>query len=815
MPKAEETGDISRKRSSPLTVPEGETMASYDDETENKIAHYDAVLNRFAQRVEELQDMMEQTNQRLEKILAQYAQTDFTKEWQSTNFLHEAEGERDTDSTEQSDLDFCDVLGLSEKQELAEEPTPTESHLTDPTELDIYEEPDFVEVDIPEGFEEPERRDQAPHRYQPCDHSAEYKKVVEAVTAWLDRLGATGKDAALDMSTFRGIISEFPDIRVDFFRRLPDFPPPLACFLSHVHSDHLAGLESFDGSFIYCSAATKAILLRLEKSSVRLNYAKGILEDPGLQTYKHLEKKLKPLPLDTPITIELLPGRSLRVTLLDANHCVGAVMFLFEGFGKAVLYTGDIRCEPRFVTAITQNPNMVEYSLGWKTLDRIYLDTSVLDDYPLQTKAEGLRELFDKLRHYPSDTIFHFQAWTYGYKLRVFESLVTKPKDNRWAAQTHLAKEAPALVGFTCGNSPHEGCLTSDETVRIHSCEKGTGCSAMESKPVVWIRPIVTHLKDGRDVMEVGLGGGGEDLTQATTLTPETILEILQLISDTLPPDLCSNIHLAKTVLSSGRDISLITDAEDLAEDSVARLMRLLFRKLELMRDPIKQQDGTPTSTSLPNVIHFPYARHSSLPELRDFVSAFKPKDIIPCTFDVDFWLEKGWSIGGLFGDCCSGDKFDYDLVLGLKAIDKATYLQDTKQHEQDSQETVKSAPHGSSPSTSPIELAQAPDTANSVSHTSALGQKTVQAGSEAGKPHKRDYDSFQGEGADRDTAAGLEDDSQTSAISDGAYATRQNAFDIAAGNMYDAEWRTIDLISTTDNHTSLDEELGHPCRLD
>lgn len=51
----------------------------------------------------------------------------------------------------------------------------------------------------------------------------------------------------------------------------------------------------------------------------------------------------RPIPLNTPTEIELTPRQSIRVTLVDANHCAGAVMFLIEGDGKAVLYTGDIR----------------------------------------------------------------------------------------------------------------------------------------------------------------------------------------------------------------------------------------------------------------------------------------------------------------------------------------------------------------------------------------------------------------------------------------------------------------------------------------
>lgn len=106
----------------------------------------------------------------------------------------------------------------------------------------------------------------------------------------------------------------------------------------------------------------------------------------------------------------------------------------------------------------------------------------------------------------------------------VFKSLATKLKDNRFAAQTHLTKEAPYLAGFTCGNNQREGCLTLNEDVRIHSCEKGTACAVVESKPIVWIKPIVAHLKEGRDMVEVGIGGGGDDLTHKPSLEIGDIL---------------------------------------------------------------------------------------------------------------------------------------------------------------------------------------------------------------------------------------------------------------------------------------------------
>lgn len=90
-------------------------------------------------------------------------------------------------------------------------------------------------------------------------------------------------------------------------------------FLTHFHMDHYQGLtRSFCHGTIYCSSITARLV----------NMKIGIPWD-----------RLQVLPINQKINIA-----GTAVTCLDANHCPGSIMILFEpANGKAILHTGDFR----------------------------------------------------------------------------------------------------------------------------------------------------------------------------------------------------------------------------------------------------------------------------------------------------------------------------------------------------------------------------------------------------------------------------------------------------------------------------------------
>ncbi|OHE98222.1 artemis protein [Colletotrichum orchidophilum] len=642
------------------------------------------------------------------------------------------------------------------------------------------------------------------------------------------------------MSTFNGLVTEFPDIRIDLFRKHADRRPPLACFLSHIHSDHLAGLDTLRSPFVYCSAATREMLLRLERYPCRINYAKGILE-ARVQTYKHLKNLLKPLPLETPTTLELAPGSHIQVTLFDANHCPGAVMFLIEDSYHAILYTGDIRSEPWFVNAIARSPAVIEYTSGMKTLDKIYIDTSFIKDVPFQTKAEGIAELLRKVALYPDDTIFHIQAWTFGYeqvwvaiakalksrihvddyKMRMFSPLTGRTSHDRFSSSIHLCPEAPALAGYVCGNTPHPGCLTRDENARLHSCERGNFCTVVKSSKVVSIQPVVAHLRGGIDIAEVGVGGGGDDLERDAELDPlstEDIEAVSKLIdvADISADAKLRLLEFLETGAKAGRSLSLDLDITSFGEKNEAAItdaFQAVGRRkyLEHQTTQTLEQTTDGPSGDLPRIITFPYSRHSSYRELCDLVQIFRPKDVWPCTVNPADWLRNNTSIRSLFGDFCSGNVFDHDIEMG-KLAESLRILQQPLSESLEGSQLPASEAHIPT-----LHSSHSHQTNTSESSIVEVGEtfpqgfdgnpESIETRTRTWEQHSFSYQSEEPQDVQESPISHISPASLKSSVD--MSQIRADAYFAMEQNLLGGEWTPIGLLSTIDHHTFPEKDLG------
>lgn len=121
-------------------------------------------------------------------------------------------------------------------------------------------------------------------------------------------------------------------------------------FLTHFHSDHYGGLtKSWSAGIIYCS-------------SVTANLVEQQLGVP--RRYLHV------LPLNQTMTIETRSGRMVKVTLIDANHCPGAVLLFFQVGERTILHVGDFRWNR------AQHLSPLHNLLQGRRLERIFLDTT-------------------------------------------------------------------------------------------------------------------------------------------------------------------------------------------------------------------------------------------------------------------------------------------------------------------------------------------------------------------------------------------------------------------------------------------------------
>lgn len=140
---------------------------------------------------------------------------------------------------------------------------------------------------------------------------------------------------------------------------------------------------------------------------------------------------LHPLPLLTPTVIES-NGKPVTVTLIDANHCPGAVMFLFEVGNRRILHVGDFRWNREIMMKFAP---IRELSLPGHRLDELFLDTTYCDEkYSLPTQEVAIRatvEVAEKefvaANQLGKRTLFLFGAYTIG-KERIYLSVAERLK---------------------------------------------------------------------------------------------------------------------------------------------------------------------------------------------------------------------------------------------------------------------------------------------------------------------------------------------------------------------------------------------------
>jgi DNA cross-link repair 1A protein len=167
-------------------------------------------------------------------------------------------------------------------------------------------------------------------------------------------------------------------VRVDDFRRGAQ-----AYFLTHYHADHMGGLrKGWAGGVIHCTPQT-AKLLEIGTGVAAAN--------------------LRAVPIGSVETVRA-GDLELRVAAVDANHCPGAAMLLFDAGGERVLVTGDFRLDDEMRAALPRLAGV----------DALYVDVTYDDPrYDFPTQEEVIREIVEFVRA-SSKELFVIETYTIG-----------------------------------------------------------------------------------------------------------------------------------------------------------------------------------------------------------------------------------------------------------------------------------------------------------------------------------------------------------------------------------------------------------------
>lgn len=273
---------------------------------------------------------------------------------------------------------------------------------------------------------------------------------------------------------------------VDGFRFLS--PACRRYFLTHAHSDHTTGLtRSFDAGLIYCSPVTGALLVH----------------DMGLSP-----TVVRPLELDTPAVID-----GVEVTPICANHCPGAVCFLFKvpptdpaGKPSVVLHTGDFRWCPRQHGA---HPSLTSTSIDTLMLDTTYCTPKWTFPHQDEVIASMAQLLQEQAAAHPA-TLFVCMSYHIGKERAYFGAAL------RLGWKVWVAPAKRRVLRLLCLPDDWMALLTDvPEAAKIHVLGGGEQLQAQaltdRIKGTQWERVVVirptgwTYRKSGKlDMREEG-----------------------------------------------------------------------------------------------------------------------------------------------------------------------------------------------------------------------------------------------------------------------------------------------------------------------
>ena len=146
-------------------------------------------------------------------------------------------------------------------------------------------------------------------------------------------------------------------------------------FLTHAHFDHMKGFPK---------------IWNRKKPLVLSQITRDILTAKG---YKLSEFVI------TPEIGETLHFNDFdfKVTCLDANHCIGSMIFAFEKNGKKIIHTGDFKFDE----------GMKEHIKKFKNPDKLYLDTTYNHpDYIFPSQDDTIEKIIKIIRDTGKKEIF-------------------------------------------------------------------------------------------------------------------------------------------------------------------------------------------------------------------------------------------------------------------------------------------------------------------------------------------------------------------------------------------------------------------------